>query len=433
MRVLHVVHAYVPESVGGVELHCDRLAGALAAQEHAVAVLTRQADPEQPDYALDESERGRLTVWRINHCFRDLATFAGTYRDGRIDTLFDGLVERWRPDLVHVHHLIALSTGILERTKRRGLPLVLGLHDYWFGCPRGQRIRAGLKLCREIDRTLCVACVRPQDYELYAARSPLGAWLRRLRLPTRGRGLRILRQYDADMQQALALPDAVVVPTAFHGEMYVRYGVDAGKVHVIPYGLPTAGFGQVARSRADHFRIGFLGTLIPSKAPHLVIEAYGLLARPDVTLEIHGNWVPFHGDTGYLERMRKAARTIPGTIRFHGRYEPADVPSLLASLDVLVVPSLWYEGAPIVIREAFLARVPVITSGHGGMAELIEHGVNGLLFMPGDAADLAAQLRRLITEPGLRQRLADHPQRVLSIEENAARHLELYRSLAGPV
>ena len=94
-----------------------------------------------------------------------------------------------------------------------------------------------------------------------------------------------------------------------------------------------------------------------------------------------------------------------------------------------MVPSLWYECSPIVIREAFLASVPVLASGHGGMAEAIDGGVNGLLFRPGDAADLAAQLRRLLEEPGLGRRLAAHPKQVSSIAENALRHLMLYESL----
>src|SRR5262249_45745188 len=151
MRILFVTHAFVPESVGGVELHCHHLASALAAR-HAVPLLTRQADPAKPDYALEETRQAAVAVWRLKHCSRDVGAFAETYRNERIDDVFEGLVERWRPDLVHVHHLIGLSTGILERTKRRGVPLVLGLHDYWFGCPRGQRIRDGLKVCHEIDR-----------------------------------------------------------------------------------------------------------------------------------------------------------------------------------------------------------------------------------------------------------------------------------------
>ena len=428
MRILFVTHAFVPEGVGGVELHCHHLASSLAAK-HAVAVLTRQGDPAKPDYALEESRQGPLTVWRLNHCFRDVGAFADTYRNERIDDAFDGLVERWRPDLVHVHHLIGLSTGILERTKRRGLPLVLGLHDYWFGCPRGQRIRDGLKVCHEIDRNLCVPCLKPQNYELRAPRTPLGRWLRRVRPPTRHRGLRLLKQYDVDMRRVLALPDAIVTPSAFHREMYRNYGAEPERVHVVPYGIPAIKGTRRAADRAARFHVGFLGTVIPSKGPHVLLEAYRLLGRPDVALDIHGNWVPYHGDTGYLTRMQAAAETIPGTVCFHGRYEPADVPRILSSLDAVVVPSLWYESYSIVIREAFLAGVTVVASGHGAMAEAIEHGVNGLLFRPGDAADLAEQLRRLIEDPELGRKLTAHPQQVASIEENAQRHLEIYRSL----
>jgi len=430
MRILFVVHGFVPERVGGVELHAHYLASALAAQ-HAVGVLAWESDTAKPDYAVEERQQGALTVWRLNHRFTDLATFAGIYRNERIDELFEGIVDRWRPDLVHVHHLIGLSAGILERTKGRSLPLVLGLHDYWFGCPRGQRIRDGLLVCHEIDRNLCVPCLKPQNYELRAPRRPLGAWLRHLRLPTRRRGLGILRRYDEDMHRLLALPDALVTPSDFHREMYRRYGVDVARVHILPCGLPAADFPRVARSATPHFRIGFLGTLIPSKGPHVLLDAYRLLGRRDTTLDIHGDWVAYHGDTGYLERLEDAARTIPGTIRFHGRYEPAEVPRILASLDVLVVPSLWYESYSIVLREAFLAGVAVVASGHGAMAEAIEHGVNGLLFRPGDAADLAAQLRQLIDEPELRRRMAAHPKRVASIDENTAGHLHLYESLIG--
>jgi glycosyltransferase involved in cell wall biosynthesis len=428
MRLLFAVHGFVPEAVGGVELHSYHLASALAAR-HAVAVLARVGDDARPDYALEERRQGPLTVWRLNHRYTDLIDFAGIYRNTRIDEAFDRIVSDWEPDVVHVHHVIGLSTGMLERTKRRGVPLVLGLHDLWFGCPRGQRIRDDLAVCHEIDRRLCVECLRPQNYELRAARRPLGGWLRRLRWPTRRRGRRILRRYDADMHRVLALPDALIVPSAFHREQYRRYGVDPRAVHVIPYGLPRTAFANLPRPGGARQRIGFLGTLIPSKGPHVLLEAYRLLGRPEVALDFHGAWAPFHGDTGYLERLQAAAATIAGTVRFHGRYEEADVPRILSSLDVLVVPSLWYESYSIVIREGFLAGVPVVASGHGAMAEAIEHGVNGLLFRPGDAAELAAHLRRLLDDPALRRRLAARPPDVASIEENATRHERLYDAL----
>lgn len=425
MRILYVVHGFVPEAVGGVELHCHNLASAMA-ERHEIGVLTRCGDDQRPEYDVRESRQGRLTVWRLNYRFTDLTAFSGIYRNPRVDAYFDELLDRWRPDVVHVQHLIGLSTGILERTARRGLPLVLGLHDFWFGCPRGQRIRDPLTVCEQIDRRLCVPCLKPQNYELRAPRRPFGRWLRRLRPPTTRQGLRILKRYDADVRHDLALPDALITPSAFHRDMYARQGVDPRRVHIIPYGLPRA---AVARVPSDALRIGFLGTLIPSKGAHVLLDAYGRLGRPDVSLDFHGAWVPYHGDAGYLERLEASAASLPGTVRFHGRYEQDDVPRILANLDVLVVPSVWYESYSIVLREGFLANVPVVASDHGAMAEAIRHDVDGLLFRPGDADDLAAQLRRLIDDPGLRERLAAAPKRVSTIEENAARHEELYQGL----
>jgi glycosyltransferase involved in cell wall biosynthesis len=432
MRILYVVHGFVPEAVGGVELHGAHLASAMA-KDHAVGVLAWRADPARPDYDLEERTQGPLTVWRLNHTYSDLGSFRGTYLDDRIDAIFDDLVARWRPDLVHVLHLIGLSVGILERARRRGLPLVLDLHDYWFGCPRGQRIRDPLLVCHDIDRRLCVACLKPQNYEIRAPRRSWTRWLSALRAPSFRRGLRVLARYDEDMHRVLSLPDALVTPSDFHGDMYRRYGVAPAKLHTIPVGIawphPPPRTDTAASSVHGGARIGYLGTLIPSKGAHVLIDAYGVLARPDVTLDIHGVWMPFHGDTGYLDRLKAAAAAVPGTIRFHGRYEQQDVPRILAALDILVVPSVWYESYSIVIREGFRAGVAVVASDHGAMAEAIEHEVTGLRFAPGDAADLARQLRRLLDDPGLRRRLATHPKRVADVEENAARHAELYAAL----
>lgn len=424
MRILHVVHGFVPEAVGGVELHCHNLATALT-REHTVGVLTWRSDPAAPDYSLEERQQDGLTVWRLNHRFSDLAEFSGIYRNERIDEMFTRLADDWQPDIVHVHHLIGLSTGILERTRRRGLPLVLGLHDFWFGCPRGQRIRHPLIVCHEIDRRLCVPCLKPQNYELRAPRRPLWQWLRRLRPPTVARGLRLLAAYDADMHRLLALPDALITPSPFHRAMYGRYGVDTAKIHVVPYGLPRHDVPRTARAVP---RIGFLGTLIPSKGAHVLLDAYRRLGRPEVPLDFHGAWVPFHGDTGYLERLKATAGEMGGTITFHGRYEQNDVARILAGIDILVVPSVWYESYSIVIREGFLAGIPVVASDLGAMADAIEHDLTGLLFEAGNGEALATQLRRLLDDPSLRERLAAASKPVATIEENAAQHLDLYRA-----
>lgn len=93
---------------------------------------------------------------------------------------------------------------------------------------------------------------------------------------------------------------------------------------------------------------------------------------------------------------------------------------------MLIFPSIWYENCPLVIHEAFLAGIPVIASRLGSIPEFIHDGKNGLLFNPGDSADLAEKLKTIITNPGLIERLANGIKRVKTISEDASDMEDLY-------
>jgi GT2 family glycosyltransferase len=107
------------------------------------------------------------------------------------------------------------------------------------------------------------------------------------------------------------------------------------------------------------------------------------------------------------------------------------MPAVFDDLDVLVVPSIWIENAPFIIREAFAAGVPVVTSDLGGMAEMVREGVDGLLFPAGDAAALGAILRRLADDRPLLDALGARTVRPMSIEADAAWLRGIYARLAG--
>ena len=162
-----------------------------------------------------------------------------------------------------------------------------------------------------------------------------------------------------------------------------------------------------------------------SKAPHILLEAFQRLPPGTATLDVVGAHADYHGDSSYRNVLGPLLST-PG-VRVHGAQPRDRVADLLASLHLLVVPSIWPEPSPLVIREALLTGVPVIGSNIGGIPEIVEHERNGLLFEPGDVDGLYEALNRLCEEEGLLDRLrsgaAETPIRSLADDVGATRRL----------
>ena len=112
-----------------------------------------------------------------------------------------------------------------------------------------------------------------------------------------------------------------------------------------------------------------------------------------------------------------------------GEVENDKISSVYAGVDVLVVSSIWYENAPLVILEALAAHVPVVASRIGGIPELIKEGVNGLLFEPNNSEDLRRKLGLFFEDPMLLPRLKQGAQALRGIEENAQDMENIYEEL----
>jgi len=139
----------------------------------------------------------------------------------------------------------------------------------------------------------------------------------------------------------------------------------------------------------------------------------------------------YQGGT-FLEEFKAALAGAP-SVRHQGLYTVAELGGLMAEVDWVVVPSVWWENAPLVVLEAFRHQRPVICGGIGGMAELVRDGVDGLHAPVADPAGLARVMQRAIETDGLWDSLVAGIRPPPTIAEAALTHLNLYQDALGAI
>ncbi len=443
MKILQVVHGFPPSAQAGAELHCYWLSKELTKRGHDVAVFCREGGTDLPDYSILDDTLDDLAVRRVVNNYQEMrdgplhTAFHLDYRNERIGALLEDYLGEFQPDVVHVQHCRGLSASILEALRRRGIPHVLTIHDYWYLCQRVNLLRGDGSLCSgPMGGTRCGRCqglspvdATPDDLRRYGlARLIMRALPPRVRkhfIPRWHALVRVsgdkaytLRMY-ADRTSYLGgqLRETahLISPSNFARDMYVPYGLPEERSKVIPYGIDLKRWEGFRRKPSAILRFGFLGTLLPSKGVHVLLEAYQRVRGPSASLVLHGS---DGDDPAYARRIRSLAKECEA--RLAGRYDNSGLTEILSEIDVLVVPSLWHETYGIVVREGQLAGAPVIASRVGGITEGIRHGEDGFLVDPGDVSGLAAAMRRFMDEPGLLPRFrANLRPRVLTVAENA--------------
>ena len=455
VRILQVIHAFPPYSEAGSENYTYALSQALRRLGHEVAVFHRVADPTQAEYTLTEGELDSLPVYRLNNTFRFCDRFEKTYRNVDIDARFGDILDRFAPHVVHFHHLTGLSTACVFEAERRGLPVVMTLHDYWLICQRGQFLQRDITLCEGQEDAECVRCWAHQlsiagggvtaaaiDRKIMPSppyfQSGFVAMLRRLRSRWYHSFFRrqesALAEVRARMDHVRAVCQAVnlfLSPSHFLRKKFLDFGIPSDKILFSPNGYETSAFSARARAVSDchsPVRFAYIGTIIPPKGVHILIQAFRAVPATTAQLTLYGGEVPYEGFPGYGQALCELAAGC-SHISFAGSYRPAKVGHILREVDVLVVPSIWYENAPLTIQEAFLAKIPVIATNLGGMAEIIRDQVNGLLFRPRDVQDLREKILLLLRQPELIPLFGNAHPPVKTIVADAADMVERYEEL----
>jgi glycosyltransferase involved in cell wall biosynthesis len=349
------------------------------------AALLREKGHEVAFFAMDSSKNladpnADLFVSHIDfqelHGHKNLANslkvLARVIYSPEASRKFCRLLERFQPDLVHLHNIHHhLSPSIIYAARKRKIPVIWRLHDYKSICPNTHYL---------IDRTgeICEACGKGHYFSAIFRRCKKDSVL--------ASAMAVLEKYAHDCLKIDRHIAYFLAPSRFLQGKYLQQGFPEQKLKYLPLFVPNEMF-QSGGSDEGYFL--FLGKVEALKGVFPLLEAARSL--PQIRLLLAG---------GVREPLSgQLAGLLPPNAEFLGMKDRKGVQHLLAGARALIVPSIWYENQPFVILEAFAAGKPVIASDLGGMTELVKHGERGLLTPPRDAEALAGAMKRLWDDP----------------------------------
>jgi glycosyltransferase involved in cell wall biosynthesis len=422
-RVLFVLHNHPAVQPGGTEAYTLSLYEALReAPGWEPLLLARVAPEAAAGLGLREGQRvgtvaGDPHQMLVQVAEEEYDKFLMTARDKRIYTeRFAQVLRGWQPDVIHVQHTLYVGTELIGLARRLlpRAPILHTLHEYLPICNHyGQLVRTfSGKLCLEASPRRCHQC--------YPEIPPQAFFLRRELIHS---------QYAA--------VDMFIAPSRFLLERYADWGIPRDRIVLEDHGFPAAERIDLP-DRDPRNRFAFFGVLTPFKGIDVLLRAMEQLGPGfDGHLWVHGTNYTEQPEAVQRELERLFAATA-ATVTWGGPYDhDRDLPRLMSEIDWVVVPSVWWENSPLVIREAFQHGRPVICSDVGGMAEKVRHEVDGLHFRVGDPAVLAQTIERAAMTPRLWYRLRDGIAPVKTIEQHVATLTRLYdelieRRAAGP-
>jgi glycosyltransferase involved in cell wall biosynthesis len=426
LRILLTIHDFLPRARAGSELYTYYLAQELRALGHAVHIL-------HTEWSLERGieERG-LDGLPCTVILKPCAKAGLGETDEQVEAAFRHLLQSFRPDVVHVNHLVYLSTNLCHLSREQGVPVVFTLHDCWLACARMHLLTDEGEICTGPEPDKCTACLlrqyrsRPTEKGLSAIfkHGVKIAW--HLAFGRRN-AARCFRRRTQRMAEVIEQTSLFIAPSHTMLELLHRYGIPREKMVHCKNGMPTYLFDRLAghakpETGSRRLRVGFVGALTRHKGIDVLLRAFESFYEAELT--IYGR-----ADRGVFEAY--ASVFAQENVHFQGVLHDEQKAEALRQLDVMVVPSVCYENSPLVIEEAFLAGVPVVTSNLGGMAELVPDNVCGLQFRVGDWSDLRAKISYLSANPAEVDRLRQNLPEVKSIAEQAKKVVEIYQRIVA--
>jgi glycosyltransferase involved in cell wall biosynthesis len=416
MNVAIFVHCFFPDHFYGTETYTYNIAKNLQALGHEVTVVSAnfygepQYDQEVTDTFFDD-----IRVISVDKNKHPNQRVADTYYQSSMEQPLRHILQMIRPDIIHVTHLINHTAVLLKVIDDLKIPAVATFTDFYGFCFNCKLEDANGKLCSgpNKDRSNCLACYLKVAGSQHQT-SPFLRWCRkRLPISMLARIVNLAKRYrlplpvdiknvSIDLQRRpLILEEhyksyrAVIAPTTFLRKAYLNNRITT-TMHTMWFGVDTNRDPKPIRVDDAPLRIGYIGQIAAHKGVDLLIEAFINLGHCNAELVIYG---PLDQDLTYADRLLKQSKGYP--IRFEATFASEKMAQVLGGMDLLAIPSRWYENSPLVLLNALASHTPVIVSNVEGLTEFVDEGVNGFSFKRSDAIDLNKVLKRFIKNPKL--------------------------------
>ena len=359
--------------------------------------LLRAAGFQIVEYTRDNAE---TTDYRVHQYLR----FAvDTLYSRRTVRQIERLVEAERPDVAFVQNVFPLiSPSIYYALARLQVPIIQLVYNYRLVCPNATLYTEG-KVCERCVKGNYFHAVRHRCFRNSVSLSALYA------------GTLAAHRHIGDLGRMIA---AYITPDMFLRSKLIAAGYPASRMFTM-YNPFNIGQYEPAYTHAGHFL--FAGRLVREKGIFTALRAMELL--PEGRLLVVGG-----GEAEEAARSYVAAHGLSNVVFLGPQYGP-DMLSELAGARAVLVPSEWFDNCPVIVQQAFALGKPVIASDIDGLTEVVTHRSNGLLFPPGDAAGLAAQMGALMLDEELRVSLGRSGRRMAETELTPERRIRGLREV----